>query len=531
LPNLRLNQEEFTLQKNVVFLIIFLVGLSFLVYSWYTSYPLLIESGNDYIFYHVHWLYWPSVILLMGSMFLMALFTKNNILKWLLSIGIVLTIYSIFFFYQSTPTSDSQYFRGLNEYFFETKSLAPNQLDHLYYEWPSFFVLSFIGTHLPGLSLIVFEYVIFILIGVFLCAGLYVYFSKRYEKGAFFGIVAFFITLFYFMNFQAVPFSLAFGIFFLILMLETSPKTNTIVAIILFLYISLVITHSFVPLFFVIYLLSRTVLDKSRSYGYLFVFSVASYFIVQLTLARFSFEQAIVKILSPPKEYANIAETTLAPVTNPIDIVAQLFSRVVVVSFALICLIGFFYLFRKKKITNFEKAVLFTGLAYTVLGFGLNLLGWRAIAIILIPISLGVAYLFQSSKYKKYLKIFSFILVLFFFFVPLHQQTFSDQVHFQSESAHTAENFFIKNHDWSEKSQIISGFRVANYIIAKLDAYLYIYTDLEEVNRADSIVFTEELARDLVARNMTMDGLIQDQGFNVLYSNGLSSLLVRPGQK
>jgi hypothetical protein len=456
----------------------------------------------------------------------MASATKNNILKWLLSIGVVLTIYSIFFFYQSTPTSDSQYFRGLNENFFENKSLAPSQLDHMYYQWPSFFLLFYIGTHLSGVSLIFFEYLLFLLIGIFLCAGLYVYFSKRYEKGAFFGIIAFFITLFYFMNFQAVPFSLAFGIFFLMLMLETSSKTKTITFTTAFLYVSLVITHSFVPLFFVIYLFSRTILDKSKFYAFLFIFSVVSFFAIQLTLARFSFEIALQKILKPPTEYLSMAETTLAPVTNPIDVLAQIFSRTVVVTFALICLLGFIYLFRKKKLTNFEKAVLLTGLLYTVLGAVFNILGWRAIAIVLIPVALGVAYLFES-KFKKYLKVISFMLVIVFFFIPLHQ-TFGDEVHFQTESAQKAEVFFINYYTFRENSHIIAGFRVATYITPKLASYLYIYTNLETLKQADSIVYTEELSRELIAKNSTLENLIIDEQLNCLYSNGLSSLLKRP---
>lgn len=467
----------------------------------------------------------------MGSMFLLGLTVKNKIIRWLLAIGIVLTIYSIYFFYQSMPTSDSQYFRGLNEYLFETGSLAPSQLDHLYYEWPSFFILSYIGTHLPGISLNFFEYLLFTIIAVFLCGGLYVYFSKRYEQGTLLGIIAFFITLFYFLNFQAVPFSLAFGLFFLILMLETSPKTNSILAIILFLYISLIITHSFVPLFFIIYLFTRTFLDKSRLYAYLSIFSVASYFIVQLTLARFSFEQALHKILNPPTEYVSIAANTLAPVTNPIDLLAQFFSRTIVISFAIICLFGFLYLFRKKKITNFDKAVLFTGLGYTILGIGLNLLGWRALAVVLIPISLGVAYLFENKRFKKYLKIISLFLILLFFFIPLHQQTFASEVHYQTASAKTAEEFFINHHNWTEQSHIIAGFRVSTYVTPKLDSYIYIYTDLETVAHADSIIFTEELSRDFVARNMTLNSLIIDQNFDSLYNDGLSSLLVKPYEK
>ena len=112
-----------------------------MVYSWLQSYPLSVVSLTDLVFYHVSVLYWVSLPLLLGSMFLIGLTTKNIYLKWLLTIGFLLTIYSLFYFYQMIPTSDSQYFRGLNEYFASTNDLNAYQPNHLYYQWPSFFIL------------------------------------------------------------------------------------------------------------------------------------------------------------------------------------------------------------------------------------------------------------------------------------------------------------------------------------------------------------------------------------------------------
>ena len=115
------------------------MGIVLMVYSWYLSYPLAIDSPGDFVFNHVSLLYWFSLPILLTSMYMIALTSKSNSLKWIISIGIVMTIYSISYFYFMLPGSDSQYFRGLTEYFIKTKDLDPLQPNHGYYQWPSFF--------------------------------------------------------------------------------------------------------------------------------------------------------------------------------------------------------------------------------------------------------------------------------------------------------------------------------------------------------------------------------------------------------
>ncbi len=161
------------------------------------------------------------------------------------------------------PTGDSQQFRALVEYFIKTKSLDPSQLNHVYYQWPAFFVLADIVTSVSGLTLTNYEFLLFALIGFLLATALFVYGSKKYANGGVIVVVAFFISLIYFIDYQPVPFSLALGLLFLLFMLDTQQRSIGVIVTMLVLYAGLLFTHLFVPLFFVLYLLLRSLFDKN----------------------------------------------------------------------------------------------------------------------------------------------------------------------------------------------------------------------------------------------------------------------------
>lgn len=83
------------MKKNRLLFVPFLIGLFLMLYSWFSCYPLSVYSANDQIFYHVSFLYWVSLPLLLGSMFLIALTFENKFLKWAMAVGFVLTLYSL----------------------------------------------------------------------------------------------------------------------------------------------------------------------------------------------------------------------------------------------------------------------------------------------------------------------------------------------------------------------------------------------------------------------------------------------------
>ena len=116
------------MEKDKLLIIPFFVGLMLMVYSWYLSFPLSVNSVGDSIFNHISILYWFSVPLLLTSMFLMAISFKNKYWKWIMTVGFVIVLYSLSYFYYTMPTSDSAYFRGLTENFIRTNNLNTSQL-------------------------------------------------------------------------------------------------------------------------------------------------------------------------------------------------------------------------------------------------------------------------------------------------------------------------------------------------------------------------------------------------------------------
>lgn len=498
-------------------------------YSWYLSYPLSVDSVDDFVFNHVSILYWFSLPLLLTSLYMMAVTFKNNSFKWIISVGIVMTLYSISYFYFMLPGSDSRYFRGVTEYFIETKNLDPLQPNHGYYQWPSFFILSYIASSVSGLTLVNFEFLLYTVIGFLLATSLHFYASRAYKNSGLLTVAVFFISMFYFLNYQCVPFSLALGLLFLLFMLETKQKSIGLTITMLVLFTSISITHAFVPLFFVLYLLMRTILDRNRHYGNLFLFTLILFFVIQFTLAQFSFARHIISVMTSPSEYSTIVERTITPASGPIDVIAQIFSRAVTIAFTMICGAGFLFLLIKRKLRALDKALLLTGVLYSGLGIFLYSLGSRAIIIAFIPISLGAAWLFEI-KFRPYFQhIFSVLLIvllILFSFIPLHK-SFTNAIHFQTQEAYRAENFFINYYNWEKPSFILVNFRVMTYLQSKLSADPYFSPDPRTVKEVDTIFYTVGLGKNFLGANYTMENLFSEERLNVVYNNGFSYMAIK----
>ena len=129
------------------------------------------------------------------------------------------------------------------------------------------FVLANIVTSVSGLSIANYEFLLFALIGFFLGTVLFVFGSKN-ANGGVIVVIAFFISINYFIDYQPVPFSTALALLFLLFMLDSRPSGIAVKVTMLVLYTGLLFTHLFVPLFFVLYLLLRIIIKKIVKIGY-----------------------------------------------------------------------------------------------------------------------------------------------------------------------------------------------------------------------------------------------------------------------
>jgi hypothetical protein len=513
------------LEKNRLLLVPFSAGLVLLVCSWYLSYPLSIDSINDLLFNHVSILYWFSLPLLLTSMYMMCLSVKSNLLKWLLTLGIVLTLFSLSYFFYLLPGSDSTAFSGLTKYFIKTMILDPSQPHHSYFQWPFFFISTDVTTLVSGLNLSQVQFLQYALIGFLLTTTLFIYASKVWKKDGFIAVVTFFIVSFYFINYQDVPFSLALGLLFVLFMIETRPKSFGAIVTMLVLFTSLSLTHAFVPLFFVLYLLIRSIISRSKQYGLLFLLTLMIYLFIQTIMAASSFVTNLRSIMVSSTEYSSLVSGTLRPVSfTMFGEIAQMLSRTVVISFAIVCSVGFILLLVKRKTNDLDKGIFLMGVTYAGIGLVVLILGTRAIPLFLIPVSLGAAYLFQT-KLRRYLKYVLLILLVLTVSIPLHATLSSPPALFQTKEETVTADFMIENHDWNASSTIFSDSGIKWYIEEQVNVSSSTFYDesspqfqISNIENYDTIIYSVRLGQSL---NVNASGLNLTD-YNVIYNSGYS---------
>jgi len=517
------------LDKNKFLLFPLITGIMLIVYSWFLSYPLSIDSSSDFVFNHISVLYWFGLALTLASMYMIAVASKRNSVKWIMTVGIVMTMYSLSYFYYMLPGSDSQNTRGLTEFFIKTKNLDSSQPGHSYFQWPSFFIFANTMTSVTGLGEATIEFLGYAIIGFLLATTLYVYASKASKNGGFLAVIAFFVVMFStFLNYQFVPFSLAFGLLLLLFMLESRQPSSGVIIAMLVLFVGITLTHTFVPIFFVLYLLIRSVLTRNRQYGKLFLLTLIIYLTVEFALASTGFANSILSMMASPTDIIQAA-TIRTPASVPIDAIAQMFLGIVIIAFGIACLVGFILLLVKRKMRSLDKAIFLTGLIYSGVGVMLYTLGSRAIPIAFIPISLGAVYLFES-RFRLYVASFFLILLMLFAFIPLHLSFYNSRIFFQTKEAYTTANFIIEKYPWNLASIVLSDASAASYISPQIQGHTEIDTAFSarfltsNITTYDCIIYSVGLEKTLQSSNVSLEETSQRilDGFNVIYNSGLS---------
>ncbi len=491
-----------------------------MICSWYASYPLTINSTDDFIFNHVSILYWFSLPLLLASMFMIAVTSENNLLRWIMTVGIVITMYSASYFYYSLPTSDAHFYRGLNEYFISTKSLDSSLQGKSYFQWPAIFILSDIATSLSGLQFASFTFLAYAILGFTLATTLYVLFSQTYKRYSFIAVIGFFIAMFYYFNYQFAAFTIASILLLLMFILDKGKWTYSRTLIMLLLFVGTAITHAYVSVFFIIYLAIRSVVKRSKQYAALVLATFIIYLIYQITFAYGAIITNILLVFRRSSEIPLFANVIHVSVT--FDKIAQVFVWAILATTVAICVIGFVALLFRREMKELGKtlAIFLTGAAYAVVGMVIYILGSRAIPLVFVPISLGAAYLFKSRA-KPYAKSIFLILLILFTFIPVHVAYSREFVFFQTEESYKAENFFVDHYGWTKHSSIVADKWVTDYLQGKVIGNAS-FNNPEEIKEVNAIFYTIGLGLTMSSFNYTIERAISEERLNVVYDNGYS---------
>jgi hypothetical protein len=537
------------MNRNWLLIIPLFVGISLMISAWFQSYPIGIVSSDDWLFLHISTLYWIGLPLTLCSLYVIGLTYNCKIIQCLVALGIFFTIYSLSFYFSMLPGSDSQLFRGLNEFFQKTSSLTPDSNWHLYYEYPLFFILTQALVMITGLQLAHIEFLLYSLIGILIVLGLFIYFYKipshnnrQRSNLSFLPIVGFSIVMFSFFNYQAVPFSLATSIFIIILAIEKRFHSNTLsktfTTIQLVLFVAICFMHLFVAAFFILFLFGQYLLNWRNTrirahYLILSVLTIVIYLSVQLFQASISLRSSTETILNNllTSDLSKTVQQTFYSQPLPLDSLAQNFSRLSIIVAAAICVFGFLALFKARNLSKVDIALFFAGFIYLLVGTFLPILGSRAIGFIFIPLSLGVYYFTQGKKII-FIKSAFFICLILFTFVAIHH-SFMGEVQYQTKEVYEAENFLLQHFSWNKtvEPKIIVDFRQSNYLTAfkATDASFFgenaaNFTELPEY---DWIIRTIGLEKVLFEKNITISDSVLISSFNLIYSNGYTELFTR----
>jgi hypothetical protein len=517
-----------------------LIAIALLLLSWYQSYPVSMDSPNDFVYNHISYLYWLSLAILFASFLIVAMYTKNNSLRWIMAVGTFLLIFSLSYFYYMIPGSDSNEFRGLTEYFLSTGNLSSLNAHHYYYQWPLFFILNQMTLSVTGLNPRAMEFVIYGVIGCVITSFVYILISKVHAN-AYIAVTAFFIILYNFFDFQFwAPFTLSLCLILLLLYLDNLSGNRNVTLLMLIVFVGMVFTHILTPLFFVTYCLVMYIIRKNRRYLSLFILTSTIYALVFGFSALFTF---FIKQLTVPffgEFLYRISLSTQSPITLPplIDAIAQLLSRTAVITTALVTGLSFIILLSKRKLRATDYAMFLTGVIFAVSLIAspaaYHELSNRSFFLLCIPASQGASFLCES-KFRKHFRLVYLVLLVLFIFTLMHQTFYDREIFFQTKQEYQYANFIINTVNWTAPNTILSNFRLEQYLMARSSSGIVAFHDDSstefpgDITNSNYVAYDVGLATSLSAANYSIEGpfeVFDANHFDIVYSSGNFSYIL-----
>jgi hypothetical protein len=525
--------------KSRFLLISMLLSLILITYSWFESYPLFMNSPTDFIFNHVSLLYWIGLAIFLGSGFAWLAVSKNRSLFLIICFVMFFAIYSLRYFYPTVPGSDANTFRGLVEYTIQFQNMNPLLPYHMYYQWPAFFVFNNLATVFTGLELVAFEFIFFAILGVLYVLSLGSYFSSYSRKSYWIGLLSFVITMYWFLNYQFAPFSLAMGLLFVLFMIEASnAETFGVPVCKLILFFSISLIHPFAGVLYVVFLAVMYVRSRRTEYLSLFVLTLIIWLVISIFFTKTFFETSLRQLINlGSAEYQTTVSRTfanrIAP-SPPIDMVAQWFSRFVVITTGVIAGLGFLFLVLKRKLRKIDVALFISAGFYAAAGFFLPVLGTRAWFALAMPICLGAVYALES-RLKTLVSVIFLILLILFVFVPMSESFIDSEVFYQTQDVRYCLDFAVANFNWTAPTSVLAHYRQMNYLQAMSASSVSFGNDLstsfpEYVPSFNLIVYTEGLAKNSFEYNYSIINITEVQMYNRIYDSGLSYIFIRSNE-
>lgn len=529
--------------------IVFLIGIIFIVISWYHSYPIHLSSINDLTFFQFDLLLWPGMVLSLIGLFLTAFYSESKLLIATCSSILVLFLNVDVFFYSYISSSDSGAAAGMFQVFQKTginSNIVP------YFEFPTYFSLNDVIRQIVGVDEKGVALISFILYGALLGLFLYLFFvniKKFFDKSLmpFLLITIFFVGTFSFLNYQWVPQTLALVFFLLLLTLscylffnEQNVKWNFLI---IFTFIPFVFSHAFLPVIFLSFFGILTIKKKVLIQIFIVIFSI--YIIVTVFFASsyvplyvHTFLQSITGF---SKEYTTAISVSLREPESLLIQFISFLNGIKVPMIWILCGIGTSLLLIKKRIDFVLIAIGLAGGIYLAVGLFYSVLGLRAAQILFIFMSIGI--MFFVSKWKKLILSFIIIILILAVFGPMRIEY--NNTHFQvDEEANTcaflANKIINVTHPNVAIGQVNFGYFTVIYSYIKNNyafefarrpggqGFLDVFN--ESLKKNDFILYDTNLGKEIIRFDLTEEqfntSLMRIKNNNKIFDSGSTFILI-----
>jgi len=513
---LKSNQNESVVhlrKVKAISLLLLLLGIIILLFSFVRSYPITIKSMDDTVFDKVDYLFWFGFVVVLMGLFATSISTERLEIRYICSILLIFVFYIHYMLFPLLLGADSHFFRGATKLFMNVGVTN----EKYYFEWPIFFILNSVLANVLSLSVDSVCIVIFIVEGFLISSTLFILFSRIDKRLGFFGVALYVIATYRFLNYQFAPQSLALGFLLLALCLLERGNKGSRIALIILLF-SMIYAHAFMIIFFLLSIFIMSL--KQKNYRNLFLLSLAIYSAV-LTLFTTNFFYTLPNYLTAASFITpgRVLRATFTEPVSPLDNVAQIISRAITLSTWFVLSMGFLFQLKNRDIKLRELVLAIVGFVYFGVGNFVGILGERAIQVLFLPLVAGYKPFLKKVPKIASLLVLSFLIL--FPFIILHDMYSVGS--FQTLSGERTTNFLAENLDQGKINIRILGARSdAGYLNGLLPDNLSFSIEgvlswgltTSQLDEFHTKIINSDRNYDLILYNIILEKELMQSGFN-----------------
>jgi len=515
-----------------MFLIIpIIIGSSLFIISVTENYPIALHTPYEYKYDEISAYYWISISILIGSFYLVSINTENNSVNYMLSILSFLLIYSQDLLHYTVSTSDNNHFLALMDVFMNENILEP-PFSYAYFQRPVYFIFNTIAVNLTSINYEALSFILYIITGIILTSLVYNYISRKGLNG-FIGVLIFIFSIFWYLNFQSVPYTISLLFMIYILYLDNARKSNENITPLIYLsFIILSFTHVITPIYFIIYSFFKYYLSKNENDRKLFLTTLILFIGTNVYSQLFPYYLEKISVINFGQFERQVVRATREKITiTPfIESLSSIISKSITIGTWIISSIGFLSSYKHKKLNTNDYSIVLTSLLFTPFIFisfqGYSQLFYRAAPLILLVFSYSALF-FINKNTNKIIIIILLVISVSYVFIPIQRSFFDKQIFFISERSDEMNEFYHETFPYISKAKLLTDKRNMIYLrdlYPGQSRYSYpTYNFSQNFDNYDYILYTIGLGRSILGDRSTINEAmdnINEVKYNIIFNSG-----------